>query len=144
MTRLFGCLLPLALATAAVATPIHAASTRHDVTVKVVGIETVKGSMMVALYDEKSWSGAAVTRARVAVDGKTVTLTLRAPAPGRYGIKMFHDVNGNGEMDTNLVGMPTEPVGFSNDAPIGFGPPAFAAAAFDVGPAGASQTITVK
>jgi uncharacterized protein (DUF2141 family) len=139
----FKALLPFAAAaTAALTLPAHAAPA--DVTVKVVGIETVKGSMMVALYDETSWSGAAVARARVAVNGKTVTLTLHAPAPGRYGIKMFQDVNGNGEMDTNFVGMPTEPVGFSNDAPINFGPPAFRDAAFDVGPSGATQTITVK
>jgi uncharacterized protein (DUF2141 family) len=146
MTRLFRCLLPLALAAAAA--PTHAApapaASGPGVTIKVVGIESVKGNMMIALYDEKSWSGAAVARARVAVNGNTVTVVRQAPAPGRYGIKMDQDVNGNGEMDTNLVGMPTEPVGFSNDAPIGFGPPAFAAAAFEVGPAGASQTITVK
>ena len=50
--------------------------------------------------------------------GATVTVTLAAPAPGRYGIKMFHDVDGDGEMGTNIVGFPTEPFGFSNDAPI--------------------------
>jgi uncharacterized protein (DUF2141 family) len=124
--------------------PIAQAFAGTAVTVKVIGIQTVQGNMMIALYDEKSWSGAAVARARVAVTGNTITAVLAAPAPGRYGIKMYQDVNGNGEMDTNMVGFPTEPTGFSNDAPIKFGPPAFADAAFDVGPNGAIQTITVK
>jgi uncharacterized protein (DUF2141 family) len=133
--------MAMALALAAF-TP--AAQAGPTVTVKVVGIATTAGHMMIALYDEKTWSGEAIARAKVAVSGNTVTAVLPVPAPGRYGIKMFHDVNGDGEMDTNFVGFPTEPVGFSNDAPIRFGPPAFAAAAFDVGPDGAMQTITVK
>lgn len=144
-SRTFRILILLAAASAAfAATPAAPALAGPQVTVKVVGITTVQGYMMIALYDEKSWSGAAIARARVTVDGNTVTAVLPAPAPGRYGIKMYQDINGNGEMDTNIVGFPTEPVGFSNDAPIHFGPPEFAAAGFNVGPNGASQTITVK
>ena len=72
------------------------------------------------------------------------TLTLAAPAPGRYGIKLFHDVDGDGVMATNIMGFPTEPFGFSNNAPVRMGPPDFAAAAFAVGPNGAAQTITLN
>lgn len=114
------------------------------VRITVAGVAAPQGFMMVALHDEKGWSGAPLARARVAVTAKTVTLTLPPPVPGRYGIKLFHDVNGDGKMDTNLMGFPTEPVGFSNDAPIRLGPPSFADAAFDVGPAGAAQTINLK
>lgn len=114
------------------------------VRITVAGVAAPQGFIMVALHDEKGWSGAPLARARVAVAAKTVTLTLPAPVPGRYGIKLFHDVNGDGKMDTNMMGFPTEPVGFSNDAPIRLGPPSFADAAFDVGPAGAAQTINLK
>lgn len=117
-----------------------------DPTVKitVAGVAAPQGFMMVALHDEKGWSGAPVARARVPVAANTVTLMLPAPGPGRYGVKLFHDVNGDGKMETNIMGFPTEPVGFSNDAPIRLGPPSFADAAFNVGPAGATQTITLK
>jgi uncharacterized protein (DUF2141 family) len=114
------------------------------VNVTVTGIKAKQGFVMIALHDEKAWSGAPVTRAKVPVQSETVTLTLAAPAPGRYGIKLFHDVDGDGKMATNIVGFPTEPFGFSNDAPIRFGPPAFADAGFNVGPNGATQTITLK
>ena len=114
------------------------------VTVTVKGIKAQQGFLMIALHEEKAWSGAPVARVKVAVQSATMTITLAAPAPGRYGIKMFHDVNGDGEMGTNIVGFPTEPFGFSNDAPVRFGPPAFADAAFDVGPNGAAQTVTLK
>lgn len=114
------------------------------VNVTIAGIKAKQGFIMIALHDEKAWSGAALARAKVAVQGETLTITLAAPAPGRYGIKLFHDVDSDGTMGTNIVGFPTEPFGFSNDAPLRFGPPAFADAAFDVGPNGATQTITLK
>ncbi|CAN5559268.1 DUF2141 domain-containing protein [soil metagenome] len=49
--------------------------------------------------------------------------------PGRYVLKSFADENGNGKLDTNIVGLPTERYGFSNDAKGRMGPPGFDAAA---------------
>jgi uncharacterized protein (DUF2141 family) len=123
--------------------PAVAGGAAIDLTV--VGIKAVQGTVMIALYDEKGWSGgAALGRFKVAVDGETVETELLAPGPGRYGLKLYQDVNGNGELDSNVVGIPTEPFGFSNDAPVRFGPPAFADAAFEVASSGATQTITLK
>lgn len=45
--------------------------------------------------------------------------------PGVYAIRLFHDENNNGTLDTNLIGIPTEPFGFSNNASVVFGPPSF-------------------
>jgi uncharacterized protein (DUF2141 family) len=130
---------------AALALPFAASALAGPgVTVNVKGIKAPKGFILIALHDEKTWSGAAIARARVPANAATVTVTFAAPAPGRYGIKMFHDVDGDGAMATNMVGFPTEPFGFSNDAPVRFGPPSFADAGFDVGPNGATQTITLK
>lgn len=42
---------------------------------------------------------------------------------GYYGIRVMHDVNSNNQLDTNFVGMPNEPYGFSNNAKGNFGPP---------------------
>jgi uncharacterized protein (DUF2141 family) len=36
--------------------------------------------------------------------------------PGTYAVSCFHDVNGNGSMDTNFLGIPSEPYGASNNA----------------------------
>ncbi len=114
------------------------------VAVSVTGVKAHSGYIMAALYDEAGWGAAPVDATRVAADGAVVALTLRAPAPGRYAIRLFHDVDGDGALDANLVGIPTEPFGFSNDAPASFGPPSFAAAAFEIGPGGASQTIALN
>jgi uncharacterized protein (DUF2141 family) len=134
----------LALTAALVLPFVSHALAGPGVTVTVKGIKARQGFIMLALHEEKSWSGAAVARAKIAVNEATMTVTLAAPAPGRYGIKLFHDVDGDGVMATNMVGFPAEPFGFSNDAPVRFGPPSFADAGFDVGPNGAAQTITLK
>ena len=42
---------------------------------------------------------------------------------GDYAIQIMHDVNGNGELDTNFVGIPSEPWAFSNNATGRMGPP---------------------
>jgi uncharacterized protein (DUF2141 family) len=139
----FSILVPLAAASLGLAA-VPQADADPVVKITVAGVKAPQGSIMIALHDEKGWSGAPLARLRVGVAGATVTAVLAAPAPGRYGVKLFHDVNGDGKMDTNIVGFPTEPFGFSNDAPIRLGPPSFADAAFDVGPAGAAQIITLK
>ncbi len=44
---------------------------------------------------------------------------------GNYSFSYYHDLNSNGELDTNFMGVPKEPYGFSNDQKGGFGPPSF-------------------
>jgi uncharacterized protein (DUF2141 family) len=54
--------------------------------------------------------------------------------PGSYAVAAFEDRNGNGALDTNLFGMPTEGVAFSRDARGRLGPPNFEDASFVHGP----------
>ncbi len=114
------------------------------VRVSVTNIRAQQGFIMVALYDEANWGQTPAARARVPVTSDDVNFTLTAPAPGRYAIRMFHDVNADGAMDANIIGIPTEPIGFSNNAPLQFGPPSFAAAAFDIAASGAAQSIVLR
>lgn len=45
--------------------------------------------------------------------------------PGEYAFRYFHDENNNQKMDKNLMGIPREGFGFSNDPPIVVGEPSF-------------------
>ena len=47
-----------------------------------------------------------------------------------YKRQAFHDVNENGKMDTNFIGIPKEPIGISNNAKGFMGPPKFNNAKF--------------
>jgi uncharacterized protein (DUF2141 family) len=63
---------------------------------------------------------------------------------GDYALSVFHDVNGNGELDTNQVGMPIEPYGFSNDAAGNYGPPSFEQSRVHLPEAGSLVTINLR
>ena len=52
--------------------------------------------------------------------------------PGTYAVAVYHDLNGNGELDRTTLGPPDEPYGFSNDARGTFGPPKFDKAAIEI------------
>lgn len=73
----------------------------------------------------------------------TVQLDFGPVPTGRYAISLFHDENVNGRLDKRLM-MPREGYGFSRDAPVRFGPPSFASAAFAVADAGNHQTIRMR
>lgn len=42
-----------------------------------------------------------------------------------YSFSAFLDLDENGDLNTNFFGIPSEPVGFSNNAKSRFGPPGF-------------------
>ena len=65
----------------------------------------------------------------VANDGMA-TCRFTGVAMGAYAIAVVHDANGNGKLDRNLLGMPIEGVGASNNPTSRFGPPPFAKASF--------------
>jgi uncharacterized protein (DUF2141 family) len=64
------------------------------------------------------------------IEDGLVVWTVDALPWGQYAASAYHDENDDGELDTNLVGMPSESFGFSNDARARFGRPDFAEAAF--------------
>jgi len=81
---------------------------------------------------------------QVKAEGSVVRIVLNDVAPGTYAIKAFHDVDRNGQLDTNFMGIPKEPYGFSNDAMGTFGPPSFEQAAFKVGTGTATARFKMK
>ena len=46
-------------------------------------------------------------------------------SPGKYAIQFFHDENENQKLDLNLIGIPKESYGSSNDVKPVLGPPKF-------------------
>ena len=69
---------------------------------------------------------------------------LRDLPAGRYAVNAFHDENGNGNLDTNVLGIPKEGYGFANDPPTNFGPPDFEEAAVTVGDPPATAAMTMS
>ena len=66
-----------------------------------------------------------------------------ALSPGTYAIRIFHDVDGDGELDRTFLGIPSEPWATSNNAVGSFGPPNWNAVKFDVGDDVETQSINL-
>jgi uncharacterized protein (DUF2141 family) len=75
----------------------------------------------------------AIDTITVPADKAEKTCDFGSVDPGTYAIGAMHDANGNGEMDTNLIGIPQEGWVVSRNASPGmFGPPSFEDARFEV------------
>jgi uncharacterized protein (DUF2141 family) len=120
-------------------------SSFNEFRITVAGIRSSSGTVLIGLYDsaesfdraielsdkegflnDPSRVAGAAMKANAARASGVVFLNL---SPGRYGIIVFQDENGNGRLDKNVWGVPTEPYGFSNNAQGFLGPPTFADAA---------------
>lgn len=134
-------LIAAAAATALLA-PVASAT---DLTLSVEGIKKAQGTITLGLFDEATYNGAgAVNGANLKVEGDAVSVTFENLEPGEYAVRLYHDVNDDGKMNTNPFGMPTEPYAFSNDAKGRFGPAKWEAAKFTVTAAGGTHTITMN
>lgn len=106
-----------------------------DLTVVVSGITKAEGQVMVALFNEAAGfpRGKVLNGQMTPAKPGQVELVFKDLAPGTYAVSAYQDLNSNQRLDANMVGMPTEPYGFSRDAKGQFGPPKFDDAAIKVG-----------
>ncbi len=104
-----------------------------DLTVNISEIEQGKGHVLVALYADKEAyaSGKASFSSKVKAENDKETVTFENLPDGEYAIKMFQDENDNNKLDFNMVGIPKEGYGFSNNVGM-FGAPDYVEAKFNV------------
>jgi len=119
-------------------TSSHAQS---DITVVVENIKTIKGKVMVCLVDQEEHFLEDCQNGQVVkVDGTTAQVIFSDVSAGSYAVSTFHDKNSDEQLNTNFIGIPKEPFGFSNNPTILFGPPSFEKCLVDVS---GNKTITI-
>ncbi|HEY1035755.1 MAG TPA: DUF2141 domain-containing protein [Pseudoxanthomonas sp.] len=87
-------------------------------TVVLQDVRTQTGLIKVALVDSQAgWDGKAapVQATGAPPSGEQATFVFKDLKPGAYAVLITHDENGNGQLDTNMMGMPVEGYGFSNN-----------------------------
>ena len=107
-------LLVAGLLAAFATTPVFAA----ELTVHLHGIRAQSGLLKVAVVDSpEAWDGKAapVQSDGAPPQGEDARFTFKDLKPGAYAAMITHDENGNGKLDTNVMGMPLEGYGFSNN-----------------------------
>ncbi len=132
-----------ALLSALLATTAASRVLAAEVDLQIHSSGPTSGSYYIAVHEYADGfpGDGATTQLRVAVGASEQSVRLPVLADGRYAIAVFQDLDGDGELDTNLLGMPTEPHGFSRDARGNLGPPSFEDAALHL--AGA-QRLTIR
>ncbi|GAB3940452.1 hypothetical protein GCM10028805_02280 [Spirosoma harenae] len=116
---------------------------KTNLIVEVQNVKTLKGSVFFALFK----SGDSFPNGKP-VDGKKVDANahnVRASFsldPGEYAVAVFHDENGNGQLDKKIFGIPKEPYGFSNNFRPKMSAPKFKDCQFTID--GSEKMITIK
>ena len=109
----------------------------------VEGIDANKsGALSAGIFTEEFFpeTGKAAYVRYVTVDNNTMEIHFDEIPIGEYAAAVFHDLDNNGKLRTNFLGLPREPIGFSRDARIRMGPPSYDDAVFRVN---ADETVTL-
>ena len=108
-------------------------SSQNILRVQVDGVTSDAGYIMLAVYD-KADSFLNEEEILLGVRAKAISgvteLQIDDLPEGKYALAIYHDENGNEKLDTNWLGIPKEPVGFSHSKMKAFGPPRFKDCAF--------------
>jgi uncharacterized protein (DUF2141 family) len=125
---------------------LFAAAGAHaaELTVVLSDVRAQTGLIKVALVDSQAaWDGQAapVQATGAPPSGGQATFVFKDLKPGSYAVLITHDENGNGQLDTNAMGMPLEGYGFSNNPRV-MRKPTWDEARFDL--AGAAARIDVS
>ncbi|WP_052089660.1 DUF2141 domain-containing protein [Porphyromonas canoris] len=109
------------------------AHAQYKLSIRVKGIETESGSIMLALYNNSETFLIEPFKTKsVPAIGTSQIIELNDLQSGSYAAAIFHDENGNGDLDRGEYGIPLEKFGFSNNVIPKMGPPSFEECKIDV------------
>jgi uncharacterized protein (DUF2141 family) len=121
-----------------------------DLIVIVNNVQQDRGDVMLGLFannpadfPKSILKGISIPASQRDAQGR-VQLIFPSLPPGDYAATAYHDLNGDQKLTTNLMKLPTEPYGFSNNARGSFGPPSFKDAAITLGEENLTIEIQIK
>jgi uncharacterized protein (DUF2141 family) len=104
-----------------------------DLTINISGLNSNKGTLLVAVYDQKeAFLKKQFISNSVKIKNKKSIITFKNLPKGEYAVSFLHDENENKKMDTNFFGVPKEDYGCSNNAKGFMGPPKYEDAKFQL------------
>ena len=90
--------------------------------IQINNLESNKGPIYIRILDENQNP---VIVGTSTVINYSAEISFDSISPGKYAIQFFHDENENQKMDFNLIGIPKEKFGSSNNVKPVLGPPKF-------------------
>jgi len=100
----------------------------------ITNLRNDKGFVLISLFKEgvgfPDQADKAFRKDKVAIYNKMAVIIFPELPPGNYAIAILHDENDDKKMNKNVVGLPREGYGFSNNVMAPFGPPSYRRASF--------------
>ena len=108
---------------------------QHDLRLTIDSLKTDEGNICFAIYNTESsfltYEEVYKSGSQKATKGVN-SIEVKNLPKGNYAVAIFHDTNGNKNLDTNMLGIPKEKVAFSKSKMKMFGPPKFDDCSFDL------------
>jgi uncharacterized protein (DUF2141 family) len=118
-----------------------------DVIVHVEDIQDIKGELLLGIYNSKRTFRKVKKVFKYAVksveSGREVIVLKNIPE-GTYAIAIFQDFNGNRKFDSNFMGIPKEPFGFSTNYQVKVRAPRFREVTFEHTSNDTEMTIKIQ
>jgi uncharacterized protein (DUF2141 family) len=113
-------------------------SGQYSLQVEITGLKNNSGVILFQLFNENE---KIINQIKGDIKDLKSLIIIKDIVPGRYGFRYFHDENMSGELEKNVLGIPKEGYGFSNDAIGPFGPKPFKEWLFELNE---NKILTVK
>ncbi len=116
--------------------------------VTVNNVRSAKGLIAVTLYADDRHKFLAhhgsLYVGRVPAVAPTTRMCIHVPAPGIYGLAVYHDEDGNRKFKRSILGLPAEGYAFSNNASTFLGLPSFSSVRLSVQRSGIETSVRLK
>jgi uncharacterized protein (DUF2141 family) len=127
-------------------TSISALAASGQLIIKATGFKNHKGQVLFAVVDSPEAydliEKKAFTKSTLKLTSENAQVSFTLPY-GWYAVSVVHDQNSNDKLDSNFLGIPKEPYGFSNN-PKSMGKPSFDDAKFKLDAAQKIIEVTVE
>ena len=118
-----------------------------NLTLTINELRNQEGEVCVALFKDEAGFPAddekAVCNSCFPIKEMPLRVSFDVPY-GSYSVSLLHDENKDGELNKNMVGIPKEGIGFSNDPMIIKGTPSFDKTCFEFSEGNEEVEVTVK
>ena len=116
-----------------------------DLELKVENVKEAMGNLRIGIYGSaEDFRKTAVKEVQAPASTNPVVIRVPGLAVGDYAIAIYHDRNGNQKLDSNLLGIPSEPYGFSGSTRNLVGPATWQQARFGLPAEGGTVTIQLS
>lgn len=110
-------------------------SVNQNLKITITRLHNNNGVVLVSLFKDGNGypddAAKAYGKEKAYIVDKIATIIFKNIPPGSYAVAILHDENNNQKMDKNMLGIPKEGYGFSNNVSAAFGPPSYKKASFN-------------